>query len=59
MKSDPKRVVSDWNREIEAEIRRSARRGDGPWGVVVWVVLAMVWFGAVVAAIGLFERLQR
>ena len=59
MKSDPKRVVIDWNREIEAEIRRSARRADGPWGVVVWVALAMVWFGVLVAAIGLFERLQR
>jgi len=59
MKSDPKRVVSDWNREIEAEIRRGARREDGPWGVVVWVALAMVWFGVLVAAIGLFERLQR
>jgi len=25
----------------------------------VWVALAMVWFGVLVAAIGLFERLQR
>jgi hypothetical protein len=60
MESDPKRVVREWNREIETEIsRRSARREDGPWKVVVWVALAMVWFGVLFAAIGVFERLQR
>jgi hypothetical protein len=60
MESDPKRVVREWNREIEAEMRRRAARGeDGPWKVVVWMALAMVWFGVVFAAIGLFERLQR
>jgi hypothetical protein len=60
MESDPKRVVREWNREIEAEMRRLSARGeDGPWKVVVWVALAMVWFGVVFAAIGLFERLQR
>jgi hypothetical protein len=60
MESDPKRVVREWNREIEAEIpRRSARGEDGPWRVVVWVALAMVWFGVLFAATGLFERLQR
>jgi hypothetical protein len=60
MESDPKRVVREWNREIEAEMRRrSAREANGPWKVVVWVALAMVWFGVVLAAIGLFERLQR
>ena len=60
MESDPKSVVRDWNREIEAEIsRRNARQEDGPWTVVVWVALAMLWFGALFAAIGLFERLQR
>jgi len=57
---DPKRVVREWNQEIEAEIRRRrARQEDGPWKVVVWVALAMVWFGVVFAAIGLFERLPR
>ena len=60
MESDPKRVVQEWNREIEAEMRRRSARGeDGPWKVVVWVALAVVWFGVVFAAIGLFERLQR
>ena len=60
MESDPKRVVREWNREIEAEMRRRGARGeDGPWKVVVWVALAMVWCGVLFAAIGLFERLQR
>jgi hypothetical protein len=60
MESDPKRVVQEWNREIEAEMRRRSARGeDGPWKVVVWVALAMVWFGVLFAAIGLFERLHR
>jgi hypothetical protein len=60
MESDPKRVVREWNREIEAEMRRRSARGeDGPWKVVVWVALAMVWFGVLFAAIGLLERLQR
>jgi len=38
---------------------RNARQEDGPWKVVVWVALAMLWFGALFAAIGVFERLQR
>jgi hypothetical protein len=60
MESDPKRVVREWNREIEADMRRRSGCGeDGPWKIVVWVALAMVWFGVVFAAIGLFERLQR
>jgi len=60
MESDPKRYVREWNREIEAEIlRRNARQDDGPWKVVVWIALAIVWFGVLFAVIGLFERLQR
>jgi uncharacterized membrane protein len=60
MESDPKRHVREWNREIEAEIlRRNARREDGPWKVVVWMALAIVWFGVLFAVIGVFERLQR
>ena len=60
MESDPKRVVREWNREIEAEIRRrDARQEDGPWKIVVWVALAVLWFVALLAVLGLFERLQR
>ena len=60
MDSDPKRMVREWNREIEAEMRRrNAQQEDGPWKIVVWAALAMLWFVALFAVIGLFERLQR
>ena len=60
MEPDPKHFVREWNREIEAEMRRrAARRDDGPWKIVVWVALAILWFVAVFAVLGWFERLQR
>ena len=60
MESDPKRIVREWNREIEAEMRRrDARQEDGPWKIVVWVGLAVLWFVALFAVLALFERLQR
>jgi hypothetical protein len=60
MESDPKRIVREWNREIEAEMRRrDARQQDGPWKIVVWVALAVLWFVALFAVLALFERLQR
>jgi hypothetical protein len=60
MESDPKRLVREWNREIEAEMRRrEARQENGPWKIVVWAALAMLWFLALFAVTGLFERLQR
>ena len=59
MESDPKRIAREWNREIEDEMRRLAtRRDDGPWKIVVWVVLEMLWFVAVFAVLGLITRLQ-
>jgi hypothetical protein len=58
MEPDSKHIVREWNREIEAEIRRDARRGDGPWQVVVWVALEMLWLVALFAVLGLFERLR-
>jgi len=60
MESDPKRLVREWNREIEAEMRRrNPQQENGPWKIVVWAALAMLWFVALFAVIGLFERLQR
>ena len=60
MESDPKRIVREWNREIEAEMRRrAARQKDGPWKIVVWVVLAVLWFVELFVVLALFERLQR
>jgi hypothetical protein len=60
MESDPKRIVREWNREIEAEMRRrAARQTDGPWKIVVWVALAVLWFVALFVVLTLFGRLQR
>jgi hypothetical protein len=60
MEPDSKRIVREWNREIEEEIRRrDARRDDGPWRIVVWVALAVLWFVALFAVLGLFERALR
>lgn len=59
MEADPKRIVREWNREIESEIRRGAGQDHGPWKIVVWVSLAILWFVALFVVIDLFERLQR
>jgi len=60
MESDPKRIVREWNREIEAEMRRrAARQADGPCKIVDWVALAVLWFVALFVVLTLFERLQR
>ena len=59
MESDPKRIVRVWNREIEAEMRRrAAQQKDGPWKIVVWMALVVLWFVALFAVLALFERLQ-
>jgi hypothetical protein len=58
MERDSKRIVREWNREIETETRRlAARRDDGPWRIVVWVVLEALWLVALVVVLGLFTRL--
>jgi len=59
MERDSKRIVREWNREIEAETRRLAtRRDDGPWKIVVWVLLEALWLVALVVVLGLFSRLH-
>jgi hypothetical protein len=60
MAPDPKRIVREWNREIEAEVRRRrAQQEDGRWRIVVWIALAALWFIALFAVLGFFERLLR
>jgi len=57
MEHDSKRIVREWNREIEVEDRHLAARQDG-WGkIVVWTVLELMWLVAVVAVLGLVSRL--
>ena len=59
METDHNRIVREWNREIEAEIRRDARHDDGPWKIIVWVALEVLWFLTLFAVLGLFERMLR
>jgi hypothetical protein len=59
MEPDSKRIVRQWNREIEAEMRRDGRQEEGPWKIVVWVALEVLWFVALFAVLFFFERLQR
>jgi hypothetical protein len=48
---ESKRIARQWNREIEAEGRRSAARrpADGPWKIVVWLTLWAVWIALLLA----------
>jgi hypothetical protein len=59
MERKSRRIAREWNREIEAEIRRRAARQDEGWGrVVVWTVLELVWLAAVFVVLGVFSRLH-
>jgi hypothetical protein len=59
MESASKRIVREWNREIEAEIRRLAAQRDQGWGkIVVWTVLEMIWLIGVFGVLGLVIRLR-
>jgi hypothetical protein len=52
MEPDSKRIVREWNREIEEENRRrDARRDNGPWKIIVWVALEVLWFVALFASV--------
>ena len=46
-----KHIIRQWDREIEAEIRREAARNaaGGPWKAVVWGALWLLWLGLLVA----------
>lgn len=58
MQHDSKRIVGEWNREIEAEDRQLAAAQNEGWGkIVVWTVLEVVWLVAVFAVLGLVGRL--
>jgi hypothetical protein len=50
---DSKRIVRQWDREIEDEIRREAARNaaGGPWKAVVWGTLWVLWLVLLAALI--------
>ena len=59
MERESKRIVREWNQEIEAEMRRRAAEQDkGRWKLVVWAVLEAIWLVALFLVMGLFSRLH-
>jgi hypothetical protein len=49
---DSKRIIRQWDREIEDEIRRDASRnaaGRGPWKAVAWGALWVLWLALLAA----------
>jgi hypothetical protein len=56
---DSKRIIRQWNREIEDEVRRNARRtGDGPWKAVAWGALWVLWLTLLVGLIVYVKALR-
>ena len=59
MEHDSKRIAREWNREIEAELRRLAGQQDGgKWKIAVWTVLEGIWLVTGFAMLALFSRLH-
>ena len=56
---DSKRIVRQWNREIDAENRRLAALSDkGPWRSVVWTALWVLWLLLLGAVLSLVRPLH-
>jgi hypothetical protein len=59
MERDSKRIAREWNREIEAELRRLGEQRDDGWGrLVVWTALEVLWVVGIFLVLGLFSRLS-
>ncbi|MGH7110695.1 MAG: hypothetical protein ACREFK_09720 [Stellaceae bacterium] len=57
MDRDPKRIVREWNREIEAELRRRAAKEGNQWGRnLLWALLALAWLLLVMELLGVLPR---
>ena len=56
---DRRRIIREWNREIEEETRRLAVRAEeGPWKLVAWGALWCVWLGVLLAVIASVRTLH-
>ncbi len=52
---ESKRIIRQWNREIEHELRQEQVReaaGNGPWRAVSWAALWLLWMALLVALLG-------
>jgi len=59
MERDSKRIAREWNREIQAEMRRLAAQQDGgKWKIVVWALLEAAWLVGLVLMLGFLTRLH-
>ena len=59
-KRDSKGIIRQWDREIEAEIRREAarQRDKGRWKAVVWGALWCLWLGLLFGLIATVKSLH-
>ena len=57
---DSKRIIRQWDREIEDEIRREAARdtGGGRWKAVSWAAAWLLWLVLLVALISQIKTLR-
>ena len=57
---DSKRIIRQWDREIEDEHRRAAARdrGEGRWKGVVWGALWVLWLGLLIALLAHVKSLR-
>ena len=57
---DSKRIIRQWNREIEDELRREAAQDadSRPWKAVSWAALWLLWLLALVVFLGHLKGLR-
>jgi hypothetical protein len=57
---DSKRIIRQWDREIEDEIRRDAGRDpdNGPWKAVGWGAVWLLWLAVLVALLSHVKGLR-
>jgi hypothetical protein len=57
---DSKRIIRQWNREIEDDLRRDAARDaqSGAWKAVSWAALWLLWLLALVGFLGHLKGLR-
>jgi hypothetical protein len=57
---DSKRIIRQWDREIEDEVRREAARNadDRRWKVVSWGAMWLLWLALLVALVQHLKALR-
>ena len=57
---DSKRIIRQWDREIEDQQRRAAAgdHADGRWRGVVWGALWVLWLGLLIALLAHVKSLR-